>query len=447
MLQAYAPASVATDLAGNILYIHGDTGKFLRPAPGPVSLQVVDMAREGLAADLRSALQDAVVGRPTVNRLTQVKTDSGLVPVGLHVRFLSTPHTVGEGGEMLLISFVELPETPSRQPRRKRLTPTEEAGRIAQLEQELVFAKENLQATIVAQHVTNDELKSTNEELQSANEELETSKEELQSLNEETITVNAELNARIEQLSGMQNDIKNLFDNINVGTLFLDHHLTLRRYTREAVKVYRLIPADVGRPLADIKSNIVGNDLVDEIKAVLDSLIPCEREVCTADGAWYLARIQPYRTLDNVIEGVVLTFTDVTAWKHASEAVQRSETLLATAQEMAHLGCWELDIASGDSRWSDEMYRMFDYSPTVTPLPLQKMLDRLQPEDQLKVQNAIAASVRTQQPYDLHYSVYRTDGTCCGVHSRAKPIVDAQGQVVRLIGTTLAVSGWQRHRD
>ncbi len=155
-------------------------------------------------------------------------------------------------------------------------------------------------------------MQSTNEELQSTNEELETSKEELQSVNEELVTVNAELQAKIEQLAVMQNDMKNLLDSINIATLFLDTRLCIKRITRDAAKIYRLVASDVGRPLSDIKSNIIDVDLLNDAKAVLDTLTPLEREVHTA-GASYLARIQPYRTLDNLIDGVVLTFTDISA--------------------------------------------------------------------------------------------------------------------------------------
>jgi two-component system CheB/CheR fusion protein len=207
-------------------------------------------------------------------------------------------------------------------------------GRVEELERDLSYTRENLQATIEEQQASNEELKSTNEEmqstneeLQSTNEELETSKEELQSVNEELITVNAELQAKIEQLSGMQNDMKNLLDNISIGTVFLDERMVIRRFTREAARVYRLVASDVGRPLADIKSDIEGGDLLAEARAVLDTLAPCEREVRTVDGAWYLARIQPYRTLDNVIEGVVLTFTDISKRVAAEAAVQAAREL------------------------------------------------------------------------------------------------------------------------
>ena len=188
-----------------------------------------------------------------------------------------------------------------------------------ELEHELACSRDNHQATIEEQQASNEELKSTNEELQSTNEELqstveelETSKEELQSVNEELITVNAELQGKIEQLFGMQNDMKNLIDNINGGTIFLDDQLNIKSFTREAAQIYRLVATDVGRPLSDIKSDIESENLLADAQAVLDSLTPQEHEVRTVHGAWYLARIQPYRTLENAIKGVVLTLTDIT---------------------------------------------------------------------------------------------------------------------------------------
>ena len=194
--------------------------------------------------------------------------------------------------------------------------------------------KESHQATVEEQQASNEELKSTNEEmqstneeLQSTNEELETSKEELQSVNEELITVNSELQAKIEQLAGMQNDMKNLLDNTHIGTVFLDEHMIIRRFTREATHIYRLVASDVGRPLNDIKSNLEGEELLTKAQSVLETLVPIEQEVHTHNGAWYLLRIQPYRTLDNIIEGVVLTFTDISKRIEAETAVQLAREL------------------------------------------------------------------------------------------------------------------------
>ncbi len=336
LLQSYAPASVVTDTKGNILFVHGETGKYLRPAPGQATLNVVDMAREGLQLELRNALQGVEI-TAIQNRELQVKTNGDFQPVNLSVRLLPDP----EGGQgLLLISFQEVVSVPSAGVpgrRAKRAVAPASPLRLDELERELAYTKENLQATIEEQQASNEELKSTNEELQSTNEELqstneelETSKEELQSVNEELITVNAELQAKIEQLAGMQNDMKNLLDNIHVGTIFLDPYLHIRLFTREAARVYRLVPTDVGRPLIDIKTDLTNEGLLDEAQAVLDTLVPREHEVQTVAGAWYLARIQPYRTLENVIEGVVLTFTDISK-RVAAEVAEREARELAEA--------------------------------------------------------------------------------------------------------------------
>ena len=342
LLQIYAPASVTTDARGNILFVHGDTGRYLRPAPGPASNNVIEMAREGLQLPLRAAiLKASSEAAPTLDREASVKTDGGFTAVSLSVRALPRDKS---GEPLLLVSFKDLsgpgkPPPTAKQGRGKGGAATAAVKRIEELERELAYAKENLQTTVEEQRATNEELKSTNEELQSTNEELqssyeelETSKEELQSLNEQSITVNSELNAKVEQLMDVQNDVKNLFDSTNTGTLFLDHQLTIRRYTPEAVKVYRLIASDVGRPLGDITSNIEGEDLLAALQSVLDTLIPQEREVRTSDGAWYLARMRPYRTMDNIIAGVVLTFTNVTDFKLASiklDAEEKARVLLA----------------------------------------------------------------------------------------------------------------------
>ena len=319
LLQFYAPASAVTDLKGNILYIYGETGKFLRPAPGQASFNIIDMAREGLQSELRAIY--SIVSENTVtilNRELSVKTNGDFQSIYLSVRTLLNQNDLNN---LLLVSFQEISyQPPIRMLERKNSKSKPNALRqIDELELELMHTKENLQATIEEQYASNEELKctneemqSTNEELQSTNEELETSKEELQSINEELVTVNSELQAKIAQLADMQNDMKNLLDNIHVGTIFLDQQLIIRRFTREATQLYRLVPSDVGRALSDIKSEMVEDNLLDAALTVLDNLVAIEREIKTINGNCYLARIQPYRTLENMIDGVVLTFTNIT---------------------------------------------------------------------------------------------------------------------------------------
>ena len=342
LLQTYAPPSVTTDIEGNILYVHGDTSRFLRQPAGVITTNLVDMARVGLQLELRTALQAATMGKVTLNREVSLITESGSIPAIFSIRLfpLTNPEDKAEN-RLLLVSFEEIviATKPAKKQSGQRLLTTREAARAEQLECELAYARENLQATIEEQQATNEELKSTNEELQStneelqsANEELETSREELQSMNEETLTMNSELNNKVEQLSSSQNDFKNLMDNVNAGVVFLDYHLNIRSYTRDAVRAYRLIATDVGRPLSDITSNLQGDDFTSELHTVLETLIPYEREVQATDGAWYLARMQPYRTLDNVIDGIVLSFTDITLNR---ETAQTKLSAMQLARELA----------------------------------------------------------------------------------------------------------------
>jgi two-component system CheB/CheR fusion protein len=349
LLQSFAPPSVITDDKGDIVYVHGDTGKYLQPAQGQPSHNVIGMAREGLQLDLRYAIQNAAAQKRTfVVKDLQVRTNGGIHGVDLTVRPLADPEATRE---LLLISFQDavLPQ-PEKSTRRKRVTAKGESKRVEELEQDLAYTKENLQATIEEMQAaneelksTNEELQSTNEELQSTNEELETSKEELQSVNEEIVTVNAELQAKIDQLTGVQNDMKNLLENVNIGTIFLDDHLTIRRFTREAMKVYRLAASDTGRPLADIRSLIPDVDLIPDAQAVLDSLIPREVTVRTTNNEWFLVRILPYRTVENVIDGVVLTFSDITNRIKAEDTLKMKEDEYLRLVEQSSDAIWHLD--------------------------------------------------------------------------------------------------------
>ena len=373
LVQSFAPVAVMTDHKGDILYVHGDTSLYLRPPPGQATLNAVEMAHEGLQLELRSALnQAATQATPTLEREVSFMVGQEIRRVSLGVRPLPTAEP---GLGLILISFQEMPAVvASDKPvRRRRAGGSVDRTRIEELERDLTYTRENLQATIEEQQSSNEELKSTNEELQSTNEELqstneelETSKEELQSVNEELITVNAELQAKIEQLAGMQNDMKNLLDNINVGTIFLDDRLAIRRFTREAAKVYRLLASDVGRPLSDIKSDLDDEDLLAKANTVIETLIPYERELRTIGGDWYLTRIQPYRTLDNVIDGVVITFTNVSARVAAEMAEQEGHDIAESIVDGVDKPMLVLDDAFAVIFASNLFYRSFKLSPTET---------------------------------------------------------------------------------
>ncbi len=428
LIQSFAPASVVTDTKGEILYVHGDTGRYLRPAPGQASLNVIEMAREGLQLELRSAIVHAASENlPVLDREIAVRTNGHFATVSLSVRPLPD---VESGQPLLLVSFREVPASAAAKPVRPSRSKPAQQQRIEELERELAYTRENLQATIEEQQASNEELKSTNEEmqstneeLQSTNEELETAKEELQSVNEELITVNTELQSKIEQLAGMQNDMKNLLDNISVGTVFLDRHLVIRRFTREATRVYRLAVSDTGRPLGDIKSNLEGEDLIAEAQSVLESLVPVTREVRTADGTWFQARIQPYRTVDKVIDGVILTFTDITERVVAiaeREARELAEGIVDTVREPLLVLDAGLKVISA----SRSFYRMFRTAPQDTvgrpiyelgvrqwDIPaLRELLEKILPENRSFEDYAVACDLPVVGRRTLHLNARRITG-------------------------------------
>ena len=328
LLQSFAPPSIITDSEGEIVYVHGNTGKYLQPSQGNPRMNVIEMARDGLQQELRYAIQNVMAQKKAVSIKTlEVRTDDGVRGIDLTVSPIVDPDSKRA---LLLVSFqdTELP-SPEKRKTGKRNTGKSDSHRLEELEQELIYTKENLQATIEEMQAaneelksTNEELQSTNEELQSTNEELETSKEELQSVNEEIVTVNSELQAKIEQLTSVQNDMKNLLEGVNIGIIFLNDRLAISRFTQEATKVFRLAATDSGRPLADIRSLIPDVDLIPDAQAVLDSLIPRERTVLTTSNEWFNVRILPYRTLDNLIDGVVMTFSNVTALKTIESKVR-----------------------------------------------------------------------------------------------------------------------------
>jgi two-component system CheB/CheR fusion protein len=341
LLTHYAPAAILVNGRGEILHIFGRTGRYLEPAPGDAGLNILDMARQGLRRELTITLHKAVVHRETVRCPgLRVKSNGDFTTANLTVR----PVVAGaDGGAPPDLFLVLLEEMPAAEPARSEEAGAEAAfsadldGRIALLEQELRAKEEYLQTTLEEMETSNEELKSTNEEmqsvneeLQSTNEELETSKEELQSVNEELATVNAELQTKVADLSRANNDMNNLLAGTGVGTLFVDLELRIARFTPAATQVINLIEADIGRPLGHVVSNLVGYErLLEDVQTVLDNLIPQETEVQTKAGAWYLMRIRPYRTLENAIEGVVLTFVDISQRKQTQEALKESEARLA----------------------------------------------------------------------------------------------------------------------
>jgi len=353
LLDKHAPACVVINAEGDVLYIHGHTGRFLEPPPGEPSGSLLKMAREGLRLEITAGVRKALAQKETVRyERLRVRTDGGVALVNLIIEPMPGPDAV-KG--VMLVLFEDVPVTADVVGATAAEPIADREQRIADLDRELSAKEEYLRTTVEELETSNEELKSTNEEmqssneeLQSTNEELETSREELQSVNEELVTVNSELQQKIEELSRANNDMNNMLAGTGIGTLFVDRQLLITRFTTAVTAIMNLIPTDVGRPLNDIAPRLKGDvDLVAAVTSVLDTLAPVEMQVESGGGRLYQMRVVPYRTLENVIEGAVLTFVDVTDQRQAEEALRESEIRFRTIFEEAPLGVALIDSLTG----------------------------------------------------------------------------------------------------
>ncbi|OGU13064.1 MAG: chemotaxis protein CheB [Geobacteraceae bacterium GWC2_53_11] len=333
LLQHFAPPAVLTNAKGDILYISGRTGNYLEPAAGKANWNIFAMAREGIRFDLGSAFQKALRhGETAVVKDITIEISGNTRSLNLSVHPIKEPEALRG---MVLIVFTDVPAHPkSKVPGRPKAA-GKGSDRVRELEQDLQNFREELQTTREEMQSsqeelksTNEELQSTNEELQSTNEELTTSREEMQSMNEELQTVNAEQQSKMTELTKTNNDMRNLLNSTEIVTIFLNKELHIRRFTNGADKLFKLRGVDVGRPLSEIVTDLMYSNMAEEAREVLRTLVFSEKMITTADGRWFSVRIMPYRTMDDVIDGVVLTFTDITASRKLEQELREENARL-----------------------------------------------------------------------------------------------------------------------
>jgi PAS domain S-box-containing protein len=395
LLEDYAPASVLIDRKYEVLYFHGPTDKYLHLPAGEPTRDLIAMARHGLRTKLRAGLRQAMNNQERVTMSgARVESDGKYLPVKITARPISeslAPDTC------LLVSF----EAEGEPAECVSSTSGLDDSVVSHLEDELKATREDLQGTIEELHSSNEELKasheevvSMNEELQSTNEELETSKEELQSLNEELTTVNAQLEEKLAELRETRDDLTNLLTSTDIGTIFLDRQLRIKRFTKPATQLFRLRSSDEGRPIEDITERFLDGGLQEDCQTVLKSLVPIEREVHTVDDRWYMQRILPYRTGTRLVEGLVVCFVDITSRRKAemSEQVARryAEGIVETVSQPLLVLDEDLRILSANQAF----YRLFQVQPESVQyrsifelgsghweIPkLRKLLERIIPE-------------------------------------------------------------------
>ncbi len=338
LLSQHTPAAVLTTGKGDILYITGKTGKYLEPAVGKANLNLFAMAREGLSSLLYEGFHRALQQKTTLTlKGIKVGTNGGTQVVDVTVQYLAEPEALWG---MLLVIFADQGSSIVSKPSTKRKRATEDNARLSNLALELQRSREELQTTREEMQSSqeelksaNEELQSTNEELQSTNEELTTSREEMQSMNEELQTVNQELQAKVSELTQASDDMKNLLNSTDIATLFLDDDLKVRRFTTQTTSIIKLIPGDAGRPITDIVSELDYPGLIEDAREVLRSLVPHQGQAAAHNGRWFTVRIMPYRTQDNRIDGVVITFMDISREKQQEKTLSEALSVLTSRFE------------------------------------------------------------------------------------------------------------------
>ncbi len=321
LLQNYTPAAVLVNVAGDILYINGRTGKYLEPAAGKANWNIHAMAREGIQHEISLALKRAQTQVDPVHILNlTVGSNGSTQTLDLTVQAIAKPKILCD---LLMVVFTDVIR-PAKPPRRTAGAAEKEIqGELQETQQEVRTLRDQMQSSQEELKSTNEELQSTNEELQSTNEELTTSKEEMQSMNEELQSVNNELQSKVDDLSWTNNDMKNLLNSTEVATVFLDDQLNVRRFTVHATHLFKLIQSDLGRPLSDIVTELDYAELQQDATEVLKTLVFIEKQVQAKGRRWFKVRVMPYRTQDNVISGVVITFADITDLKLLEAELQQ----------------------------------------------------------------------------------------------------------------------------
>jgi two-component system CheB/CheR fusion protein len=440
LLELYAPPSVLVNAQHEIIHVSRNAGRYLQ-ITGEPSLNLLNAVRPELRLELRGALYSASQTGTTV-QVAGLKVRVGDNEETIDIVVKPAPGEVEAARGFLLVFF----QPPGSVPQSPAISLKAASEPIAlHLEEELLQTRSHLRQLSEQYEVqteefkaSNEELQAINEELRSAAEELETSKEELQSVNEELTTVNQELKIKIEELSHANNDFLNLINATNIGTIFLDRSFSVNLFTPAARSIFNLKTADYGRPLTDITSRISGGGIMAELELVMASLQPAEREVETLDGHTYLMRVLPYRTAEDHINGVVITFIDITERKGAEEALRASEEQIRAMFNQARAGVMQTDLAGRFTMVNRRVCAMLGY--TEKELLSKNVQDIIHLDDLPKKEQLLGQLIKDGQAFEAELRYIRKNGSIIWFHNSATFIHDRNGDARSILSIVVDVT-------
>lgn len=428
----------------NIIHAIGDTKQFLHMQPGLVTMDATKLITKEFSIPLSTGVQKVIEREETLS-FSKIFVDLGdgqksmmqmrikLLPykkgqnplVGVFINEMNTAAASEESNDVKGITFDISREAQER---------------IGDLEQELQFTRENLQATVEELETSNEELQATNEELLASNEELQSTNEELQSVNEELFTVNAEYQSKITELTVLNNDLDNLLSSTSIGTLFLDEDLEIRRYSSNITELINIIGSDLGRPISHISHHLGELDLSKIANETLANFKMSEYEFATDHGRYYLLRALPYQIASEVYDGVVLIFIDITERKKTEHALHQSQERYRLAQHAANMVAWEWHVDTDQFYWSSNMRQIFGLDANVKLNHYNDCLALLYPDEREQVDQLIKRTVKEQSEFKVEHRLVQPSGDIIWLQSTGRVYPEANGQPMRLVGISQDVT-------
>ncbi|PKP22059.1 MAG: chemotaxis protein CheR [Bacteroidetes bacterium HGW-Bacteroidetes-20] len=439
----YLPPSVIIDENFDILHTINDINRYLSIPSGQITINLLKMLSKENSVFVSSLIRRASKNN---NELIIENIESKFIGKQLSISCKKIVDTLNNSC-YYLISFNEKDiENPKKKiPKSGKVNlQLHYNERIDELEKELQLKSESLQATVEELETSNEELQSSNEELIASNEELQSTNEELQSVNEELYTVNSEHIRKIEELTELTSDVENLLKNTQIGTLYLDQNLIIRKVNDVASQLTNIISSDIGRPLKHLSLSNFDVDLLAEIENVTNHLQQFEKEIQDKKGKWYLMSIIPYRTAENAVEGIIVTFVNITKLKISEERLIRTTQDLKKAQQITHVGSWYLNLATNEVEWSEELYKMYGFDPSLPPPPYTEHQKLFTPESWEILSTSLAKTRETGIPYELELKTYRIDGSNGWMWVRGEVVKDQHDKTIALWGAAQDITERKR---